>query len=251
MKVVSLMAGTSSRLKPLTDDCHKVLLGIGEKLLMEHHLNAFEEVGIDEAVFVIGYRGDLIKSRIGNNHKGIKITYVYNQDYATRNVDYSLYRAKDAVKGFPFIYLEADLLFHPEIMRKILESPDENCLCVDRTPKSHMVDTLVLGGRGQVEKLVFKEHGNIDILTHENAVGEFLPMIRFSKESADIIFEELEKNNFEGPFTLYDIFGRVFKTRETGYVYSDNLPWVEIDTHQDLERARKDVCPRLERYAEK
>ena len=245
MKVVSLMAGTSSRLKPLTDDCHKVLLCIGGKSLMEHHLDAFEEVGIEEAVFVIGHRGDLIKSRIGDNNKGIKITYVYNQDFATRNVDYSLYRAKETVKGFPFIYLEADLLFHPEILRKILESPHENCLCVDKTPKSHMVDTLVLGGEGIAEKLVFKDHGNIDMLSYENAVGEFLPMIKFSRESADIIFGELVKNDFEGPFTLYDIFGRVFQMRETGYVYSDDLPWVEIDTHEDLERARKDVFPRL------
>ena len=130
-------------------------------------------------------------------------------------------------------------------MKKISESPHENCLCVDKAPKSHMVDTLVLGSEGIAEKLVFKDHGNIDMLSYEDAVGEFLPMIKFSRESADIIFGELVKNDFEGPFTLYDIFGRVFQMRDTGYVYSDDLPWVEIDTHEDLERARKDVFPRL------
>jgi choline kinase len=248
MKVVCLMAGTSSRLKPLTNDCHKVLLEIGDKTLMEYHLDAFEEAGIEEAVFVIGHKGDIIKSTIGNNHKDIKITYVYNQDYATKNIDYSLYRAKEHVRGSPFIYLEADLLFHPEIMKRMLASSDENCLCVDRTCRSQMVDTLIVGSKGKVEGFIFQEHGDIrERLTKDNAVGEFLPMIRFSRDSGNMLFEELEKDDFEGPFTLYNIFEKVFKTRETGYIYSDGLPWVEIDNHDDLERARKEVCPQLKR----
>lgn len=246
MKVVSLMAGTSSRLKPLTDHCHKVLLEVGGKTLLEHQLDAFEKVGIDEAVFVVGHRADVIKSKVGNTHNSVDVTYVLNRDYSTKNVNYSLYKAQEHVEESSFVYLEADLLFHPDILKRILESERKDCLCIDENPKSHMVDTLVLGRSGTVEGLLFEEHGDLkDAISTQNVVGEFLPMVKFSRESGDLLFAELRKDPFTGTCTLYNIFSRLFGMREAGYVYTEDLPWVEIDTFSDLETARKDIYPQF------
>ena len=122
MKLVSLMAGSGRRLLPLTKDCHKVLLEIGEKSLVEHQLEAFREVGIRDVVFVVGHKAELIKSKLGDHHNGIRIKYIFNPHYSTYNVDYSLFLAKKEVKGKDFLYFEADMLFHPKILRNLIDS---------------------------------------------------------------------------------------------------------------------------------
>jgi choline kinase len=241
MKVVNLMAGSCARLFPLTADCHKVLLEIGGKRLVEHQLMAFNAVGIKEAIFVIGHKADLTKSKIGDYYDDVKIKYVFNPYYLTRNIDYSLYLAKDEVFGEDFIYLEADMFFHPKILKMLVNSYFENCLVVDPNPQSDMVDTLVLGKNGKVTGLMFENHGDLRTELKENkeVVGEFLSLMKFNAEASKFLFEELKKCDFEGPITLDRVFERCFQVKSMNYIEVKGCPWVEIDNCNDLKKARK------------
>jgi choline kinase len=241
MKVVSLMAGPSTRLMPLTNNCHKVLLEIGGKSLVEHQLAAFKEVGIKETVFVVGYKADLTKSKLGDCYHSIKITYVANPYYLTHNIDYSFYLAKDEVMGEDFIYLEADIFFHPNILKIIIDSRFENCLVVDPNPQSDMVDTLILGNNNKVTGLLFKEHGDLksEIKQHKEVVGEPISLMKFNGEASRFLFNELQKSNFEGPMTLPRIFERCFQMEGMNYIEAKGYPWVQIDNYNDLKKARE------------
>lgn len=248
MKVVALMAGTCNRLKPLTDLCHKVLLPIGHKTLLEHQLEILSTAGIDEAVCVVGHGAHLITSLIGDCYHGLPVTYVYNPEYKTRTMGYSLLVARKYVNG-PFIYMEADMLFHPAILQRILDSEYENCLCVDDNPKSFKVDTLVCGNHGTVNAFMCAEHGDIkNAVTHNTVLGEFISMIKFNKKSADIIFQRLKKASLKNESVLYSIFEKAFFAVDTGYLYTDGLPWIEIDNYSDLEKARTEIYPQLKQY---
>jgi choline kinase len=241
LPVVSLMAGMSSRLKPLTDHLHKVMIEIGGKRLLDHQLQAFNEAGITDAVFVVGHQADLIVSAVGDHYKNIPIKYVYNSFYNRRNINYSLYLAEPEVKGRPFIYLEGDILFHASILKRILESPFENCLAVEQAPRSDRVDTLVFGRDNNVWNFAFREHGHFSESERavDTCVGEPILIIKFGARQSTLLFEELARSDFEGVTTLYNIFNECFKKDRMHYILAPGDPWIEIDNHEDLSRARE------------
>ncbi len=234
------MAGSCARLLPLTANCHKVLLEIGGKSLIEHQLEAFREVGINEAVFVVGHKADLTELKVGDQYDGIRIKYLLNPYYLTRNINYSLYLTKDEVNGEDFVYFEADMFFHPLILKMLVDSCFENCLVVDPNPQSEKVDTLVLGNNSIVTGLIFKNHGDLkNKIKEHGVVGEFLSIIKFNAKTSKVLFNELEKSNFEGPITLNLVFERCFQIARTNYIETKGYPWVEIDNYNDLKKARK------------
>ena len=186
-------------------------------------------------------KAELIKSKLGDHYDGINIKYLFNPHYSTRNIDYSLYLAKDEVIGEDFIYLEADIFFHPNILKIIVDSFFENCLIVDPNPKSDKVDTLVLGKSNKVTGLIFKDHGDLknEIKEHAEVVGELVTLIKFNTEASRFLFNELEKSVFEGPTTLNRVFERCFQVKMMNYINASGHPWVEIDNYNDLKKARE------------
>lgn len=250
MKLVSLMAGISSRLRPFTDHYHKVLIDIGGVSLIEHQIHAFKCAGLEEVIFIVGYKADMIISRLGENFKGIKIKYIYNEHFANRNINYSLYLAKKEVEGQEFIYMEGDLLFDPHILKMLVESPLDSCLVADPDPKSTMVDTVVLGNEGKVSGLLFKEHGDLreDIKDRFDIAGEMILLIKFSAMDSALLFNEIAQNSFEGSTTLYNIFEQCFTTTGMRYITSEGYQWVEIDDHDDLTRAREVTYPGIKSH---
>ena len=66
MKSVVLAAGEGTRLRPLTRTRPKPMLPIGNQPLLEHVLEAAREAGIDEFVFVVGYKRERIQNHFGD-----------------------------------------------------------------------------------------------------------------------------------------------------------------------------------------
>jgi glucose-1-phosphate thymidylyltransferase len=60
MKGVILAAGEGTRLRPRTDEVPKPLVEVGGQPLLTRCLETLRELGIDEAVIVVGYRGERI-----------------------------------------------------------------------------------------------------------------------------------------------------------------------------------------------
>ncbi len=240
MKVISLVAGVSSRLMPLTADRHKSQLEVDGRPLIHWQLDAFAEAGVREIVFITGHHGEQIRA-LGSSYRDIALRYIDNPRYGSRNINYSLYLAREEAEGQPFICFEGDLLLHPEILKSLITAPHENCILVDPEPKSSMVDTLVVGRGGRVERLWFADHQDLRSALSQsgvNALGELVCAFRFGASASRFLFESLARSSFEGRTTLYDLISQSFKVCETGYVSVGTRPWVEIDTVQDLERAR-------------
>jgi choline kinase len=241
---VSLIAGTCSRLRPLTANCHKVMLDIDGKRLIDYQLEAFRRADIREIIFVVGHQADAIKSQLATAYKDLKITYIDNPHYQTRNIDYSLYLARRAVQESEFIYMEGDLLFHPGILTALIRTDYPNAVVVDPNFKSAQVDTIVfLGENNRAQKLIFKNHGDLksEIQNCNGPAGELLLLMKFDQEGSNYLFQELKKVDFAGPGRLYDIFDGCLRRLEMKYITVDGLPWIEIDNHEDLLKARESI----------
>lgn len=75
MQALILAAGKSTRAYPLTLTRPKPLLKVANRTLLEHNLENLRGF-VNEAVIVVGYKKNLIKRRLGNKYKNIKIRYV-------------------------------------------------------------------------------------------------------------------------------------------------------------------------------
>src|SRR3989338_8760550 len=75
MQAVILAAGKSTRTYPLTLTRPKPLLKAANKTILEHNLDNLGGI-VDEAILVVGYKKEMIKSYLGNKYKKIKIKYI-------------------------------------------------------------------------------------------------------------------------------------------------------------------------------
>ncbi|NTU69013.1 MAG: NTP transferase domain-containing protein [Chlorobiaceae bacterium] len=75
MKAIIPVAGVGSRLRPHTFSQPKVLLNVAGKPIIGHIMDKLIESGIDEAVIIVGYLGEMIEEYLKANYH-IKLTFV-------------------------------------------------------------------------------------------------------------------------------------------------------------------------------
>ncbi len=81
MQALILSAGLGTRLKPLTDSLPKVMLPIGGKPLLEHHLEQFRKHGVEEFLINLHHLPEKITEYFGDGSKwGVKIIYKYEPE---------------------------------------------------------------------------------------------------------------------------------------------------------------------------
>jgi len=74
---VIFAAGKGTRLIPEARKKPKTLLKIGKKLLIEYVLDTAKIMGAEEIFIVVGYKGNMIKRKVGKNYQGIPIEYIF------------------------------------------------------------------------------------------------------------------------------------------------------------------------------
>lgn len=76
MKAMILAAGRGERLRPLTDQCPKPLLPIGDKPIIEHTITTLVENGITDIIINLSYKGEQIRKSLGNGKRlGAQLSY--------------------------------------------------------------------------------------------------------------------------------------------------------------------------------
>ena len=79
MQAVILAAGRSTRTYPLTSTRPKPLVPIWDRPLLEHQLAQLSGI-VDEALLVVGYRKEQIEAHFGDEHTGIRLHYVEQEN---------------------------------------------------------------------------------------------------------------------------------------------------------------------------
>ena len=118
-RAVFLAAGKGTRLQPLTDEVPKCLIEIAGKPMIEHALQALSVHGITEAIIVIGFKGQLIRDRLGTIFNSIQIRYTEAPLYETTNNICSLWDARNSLDQ-DILLLEADVVFDSNLIAKLL-----------------------------------------------------------------------------------------------------------------------------------
>jgi choline kinase len=228
MQAVILAAGPGRRIRSGPNSLPKCLIELDGKKIVEHQIDVLRSNKIQDIVVVVGYLQERIRDFLGP-----MVSYVENTVYQDSNSSYSLWLAKDRVVE-DFVYLNADLIFEGAILRRLLHHPAENAIAVDSTRITFEDDMFKVSLKyGRVIELDKR-------LDAQKASASAPGPAKFSRQGRDILFNELDRIIGCGDRSqwCYSIFSRIAERIDLRGVEIAGLPWMEIDTDEDLERAR-------------
>ncbi len=226
-----LVAGTGSRLRPLTMDAPKCLTEVGGLPILERLIRNLRFQGIERLVVVIGHMGGQIRDFLDNRARGMRIDYIYSPDYRTTNNIYSLWLAREQIQE-PFLLVESDLVFDASMLTDMLQS---DRIAVSRI-RPWMNGTTVTTSGQWVTTFHVGSEGN-GRHSHYKTVNIY----SLSPPSWDEVIKRMGRYISEGRVNEYyeavfaDMVADGMLSFET--VFFDPDHWYEIDTIADLNEA--------------
>lgn len=243
MRAIIVAAGMGSRLRPYTDDRPKTLVPVGGKPMLARQIDSYFTAGVTDFTIIRGYLKDRLIV------PGAEL--VDNDDYENNNILMSLFHAAHRMpEGFVSSY--GDIVFGPEAVRAVLDTPGDIVLCVDRQWKS------IYEGRDQhplTEAEVARCDGERVVrvgkktVSVEDAHGEYIGLFRASPAGARLLQERYRERlatHLDQPYGTAKSLRKAYVTDLFNDLIDDGVPvhvayidggWREIDTVQDLERA--------------
>ncbi|MFQ5546678.1 MAG: nucleotidyltransferase family protein [Woeseia sp.] len=108
MIAMILAAGRGERLRPLTDELPKALVEVNGESLLERHLKALGERGVDTVVINLGWLGEQIVERVGSGSRfGLNVIYSPEYDNVL-DTGGGIHRALPLLGSEPFWVINAD-----------------------------------------------------------------------------------------------------------------------------------------------
>ncbi|MBU1293149.1 NTP transferase domain-containing protein [Patescibacteria group bacterium] len=119
MQAVILAAGEGKRMRPLTLDTPKPLIEINGKPIIEYIIDALPEE-VDEVIVVVGYKGEMIRERLGDSYAGRRIQYVHQ--WMPAGTAHALSIARPLLKG-RFLFMYGDDIHGAEALMEATKHP--------------------------------------------------------------------------------------------------------------------------------
>ena len=239
MQVIILAAGMGKRLGELTQNNTKCMIRVNGVTLIERVLTQFSKLDLKKVIMVVGYKGDELRSFIGDSYKGLPIEYIVNPIYDKTNNIYSLSLAKEQLQEDDTLLIESDLIFEDRVLDKILSDPYPNIALVAKY-ESWMDGTVVmLDNNNNILNFVTKKAFNFD---HKDSYYKTVNIYKFSKEFSRTHYVPFLRAyiNALGNNEYYEQVLRVIALLDKPDLKAlplDGEKWYEIDDIQDLNNA--------------
>ncbi|KAG4069247.1 hypothetical protein HA402_012100 [Bradysia odoriphaga] len=225
LDAVMMAGGRGERLMPLTDNCPKPLLKVGEKPIIEHNIDRLVSYGISNITISIRYLGHQIKEYLGDGaNKDVSIQYVEEAE------PLGTFGALSLIESFHsdnILLMNSDLLTNIDFadFYKAFIDADAD-LMVASVPYQVKVPYAVLEiDNGAVisfdEKPTYNYYSNGGIYLFRKSLLELLPQKSFYNATD---FMELLINQ-QKKVMHYPIFGY----------------WLDIGKHDDFKKAQEDI----------
>ena len=224
---VFLMAGGGgTRLRPLTNNCPKPLLKIGNKPILEIILLRFIESGFINFYISVHYMSEMIQSYFGDGSKwGVSITYIHEKSPLGTGGALGLL-PKDLIQ-LPLVMMNGDILttvdFQKLLAFHLKESADAT-MCV-REYEYQIPYGVVQGDHGQicslVEKPVQKFHINAGIYVINPSIIKQVP-INHVVDLPTLLTSKIEEQEKIMMFPIHEY-------------------WLDIGRMEDYQRAQSDI----------
>jgi choline kinase len=232
---VILAAGLGSRLRPLTDDRPKALMDIGGETILGRAVRLLSEYGVEHIVIATGYREDAVRAAVRN--ASVRASFCRNERYDSTQNAVSLALCRSAVESEGgWFKLDGDVVFQAEVLTRLDECGAALAVAVD-AERDLDAEAMKVECDSSGRVLAFGKQ-----LAVAAARGESIGIERISASGSPIVFSELERAVIDGRTGLYyeDLYSELIQQGRLDAQAVDvgDLPWTEVDTLDDLERAR-------------
>ena len=246
MKIIFIAAGSSTRLGENTYNIPKGLLKINDKSIIGNQIELFKKNNINDIVIITGPNSEKFVFK--------NVTYINDKDHKKHDVLGSL-MAGESQMNDELITTYSHIIFDEAILDSIIKFSGEFGIVVDlnweknyenrdQHPKTEADNVLINNGK------ILKIKKNITQCKDNEVIGEFIGIMKISeKEIKNFknVFYKLKKSH-DGRFHnapslekayLTDMLQELIDLGVNISPITVDGKWCEIDTPQDLERARE------------
>lgn len=242
MRAIILAAGVGHRLGARGDH-PKSLLPIGGQTLLDRHLAILAKHAIAHVSIGVGYCAEQL--RAAAHSPGLNIECITNHDFRRGSV-VSLWTMRDVLTaGDEVILMDADVLYTPRIMARLIESRHRNCFLLDRDfiPGDEPVKLCVRDG----QLVEFRKRPDPSIPF--DYCGESVGFFKFSPACAASLAQRCDDyvsaGRLDEPYE--EAIRDLVLARSHFFNFEDvsGMPWIEIDFPEDIDRAEFEINPKI------
>jgi choline kinase len=216
-------------------------LNNSECTILDQQIQNLSMAGVQEIGIVVGYEKEQIIRHVTKHYWGSlkRFRFIENPRFAETNNIYSLWLARDWLRGSSFVALNANVAFDSEILPSALASAASITMIVDRAWRDETMKVAIRGNRiTHVSKQI----------THEDFSATYIGIAVFTTRIVDRFFQEIDRLIYQGQKNVFFNVGvqrLVDDGVRVGYTETGGRPWAEIDDAGDLAFARLYVFPKL------
>jgi choline kinase len=254
VKCIVIAAGRGKRLGTHTEEVPKCMVDVGGRPMLEWQWRALSSAGVTELVLIRGYKGDVLERFVRG--LGIPARFVDNPEWQTNNIMLSLGFARHELDA-PCLFTYSDIIYTPDVAQAVVAAPGPIALVIDKDFRT------IYEGRtehpleeGEVSDLL--PDGTVarvgkKALPPDQAIGEFIGLGKFDATGAQVAGTLLDAlaaryaDRQDEPFQraaryrnayLTDLLQAMIDMGHQAWPVFIHGRWREIDTGQDLARAR-------------
>tara|TARA_R110002126_G_scaffold7571_21_gene37111 strand:+ start:1070 stop:2122 length:1053 start_codon:yes stop_codon:yes gene_type:complete len=225
--VLIMAGGFGTRLRPLTDNCPKPMLKVGNKPLLEMTILNFAKAGFVNFYISTHFMPEQIKDYFGDGSRlNVNITYIHED--APLGTGGALGLLPNDIPDLPLIMMNGDVLTKVDVQR-LLEFHNEN--------QAHAT-MCVREYEYQIPYGVINGNGNTVVSMEEKPTQRFFVNAGIYVLSPEIIKQVSENQVIDMPMLLdnkIQVGGKVLMFPLHEY-------WLDIGRLDDFNRAQADIC---------
>lgn len=204
--------------------------------MLLRQLDLLAELRVEDVVVLTGFAAAAVRRVCAGRAR-----CVHNPDFDRTNSLYSLALAEPAVAGRPLLLLNGDVVVDTALVARLLDAPYEDALLVDLDAPLDEEAMKVVVRDGRVAAI---DKG----LDPAAADGENVGVVKFGARGARALFEAARALLGEGRANAWApaAYARMLAHVPIAAVPTAGLPWAEIDFPADVERAEREVIPRID-----
>lgn len=224
---VFLMAGGfGTRLRPLTDNCPKPMLKVGDKPILENVLTGFKKAGFYNFYISLHYLPQMVMDHFGNGSKwDVNIQYVY--EATPLGTGGALGLLPDDIPELPVIVSNGDLLTQvdfEQLIRFHEKHQADATMCV-REYSYQVPFGVVMGGGNRIAEVIEKP-------TYRHFVNAGIYVI-----SHEMLGQVSKNVKMDMP----DLFERIIAQRKEVLMFPIHEYWLDIGRLDDFKKAQQDI----------